>query len=80
MKQPIVSKVSWEKEGTIIDKRCYLCPDCKEILNRIGSAGCNHDESYTYFYQCGKCKLVLTSYEDLSSEDFKQYGWKLLEN
>lgn len=75
MKKPIVGQVKWKKGKTIVPINCYLCPDCGEVLNNIGSAGCFHDEQWTYFYQCEKCKLVLLNNTSLGTEDMSQYGW-----
>lgn len=80
MKKPIIGKVKWKKDKTIVSLNCYLCPECGEVLSDIGSAGCSHDECWTYFYQCGKCKLVLSSELSLTTEDMTQYGWKKLES
>lgn len=76
MKKPVVGKIKWKKGKTVMSVNCYLCPDCEEVLNGIGSAGCPHDDNWTYFVQCGSCKLVLTSDFNLRSEDMTQYGWK----
>lgn len=70
--------IYWKKEGTTVGQHVYAC-DCGETMRLIGSAGCDHDDDHTYFYQCRKCKDVQSASEHLpyhSDLSFLEAGWK----
>lgn len=66
----------WVKDKTEIDQTIYIC-DCGGEMKSVGSAGCAHDDNWTYFFQCVKCKNVESSGTDKSryGGELEQYGW-----
>jgi hypothetical protein len=68
----------WKNGKNVMDVDSFGC-ECGGIMRLVGSAGCPHDENYTYFYQCEKClKCQSDSYllpRD-TYRDLELYGWK----
>lgn len=74
-------EIIWEKEGTQIKREIEVCVDCGGDMFYVGSAGCSHNDEYTYFIQCKQCKKVNigdTYFRTNDYEDLSQYGWKKL--
>lgn len=73
-------KIIWAKKGYKITQLALKCL-CGEIANLIGSAGCNHDNNYTYTYQCPNCKTIKMCDRIIERQDDKSFieaGWKKL--
>lgn len=69
-------KLKWEKDGKTVEVYGFIC-ECGGIPLNIGSAGCSHNQEFTYFYQCPNCKSVYLSDAHLNNEDMVKFGYTL---
>jgi hypothetical protein len=67
--------IKWKKGKVIVGIHAAIC-ECGSVMSSIGSAGCSHNNEYTYFFQCPMCKIVDTTETYIKSEDMEKYGWK----
>ncbi len=67
----------WKKKDVELKTEMFVC-ECEGFMRLIGSAGCSHDESYTYFYQCDKCMKCQSSDEPPRNhkEEMEKAQWK----
>ena len=68
----------WKNEKHTITIKAFVCP-CGGNIVDIGSAGCSHNDDYTYFGQCIKCKNVFSKDNgSFRGDDMELLGWKLV--
>lgn len=73
---------TYTRGGQDIKNSVLTCEDDGADMRYVGSAGCPHDDNYTYFYQCTKCMKMETVDSKpwgYDKEEFEKAGWKLKE-
>lgn len=74
----IKTERKYKKEKSVITLTLFLCP-CSGVVEDVGSAGCSHDDTWTYFGQCRLCKSVFSQDYSFEKDDPTKYGWVIVE-
>ncbi len=76
--------VKWKNRKSVVTIDTPFCDECEGEMKYVGSAGCSHNDEFTYFIQCESCKKVETTYSIPDSmrdihKNLGSYGWKKVE-
>jgi len=69
---------TWTKGKNKIELSTWTC-ECGGNIVDVGSAGCSHDDDWTYFGQCVGCMRVYSHHSVFQRDDMEGLGWKLEE-